>query len=147
MTHPRELERLRAERSLMPTAIEEMLRFASPLQMATERYACPGAAVGGIEIPRGDLVYVSLASANRDERQFAEAQRFDIARQPNRHLAFGLGIHHCLGAPLARLEGAIAFDQLLDRFGRIRLAIPEERLRWRKGVVLRGMESLPVRLA
>jgi cytochrome P450 len=146
MEHPFELERLRREPSILPTAIEEMLRFASPLQMATERYACPGAVAGNVSIPPGDLVYVSLASANRDESQFTDAQRFDISRYPNRHIAFGLGIHHCLGAPLARMEGETAFSLLLERFGRLRLAVPANQLRWRKGVVLRGMESLPVLL-
>jgi cytochrome P450 len=142
LTHPAELARLRNDRALLGSAIEEMLRYASPLQMATERYACPGAAAGGVSIPRGDLVYVSLAAANRDERQFEDPDRFDISRSPNPHLAFGLGIHHCLGAPLARLEGAIAIDALVSRFGEIRLTERPGKLRWRKGVVLRGLERL-----
>lgn len=146
LEHPTELRRLRDDRSLLGTAVEEMLRCASPLQMATERYACPGATAGEVAIPTGALVYVSLASANRDETQFADPAAFDISRTPNRHLAFGLGIHHCLGAPLARMEGAIAFDQILEHFGTLELAGPADGLRWRKGVVLRGLESLPMRV-
>jgi cytochrome P450 len=114
--------------------------------MATERYACPGAAAGDLDIPAGALVYVSLASANRDAAQFDDPAVFDISRTPNRHLAFGLGIHHCLGAPLARMEGAIAFDEILERFGTLELAEPADGLRWRKGVVLRGLERLPMRV-
>ena len=125
-----------------------MLRYSGPLQMATERYATANVTVAGIAIPRGALVYVVLASANRDEAAFSSAARFDIARQPNRHLAFGHGIHYCLGAPLARLEGQIAIRMLLERFGRIGLQATSLReLRWRRGLVLRGLEALPVWLS
>ena len=92
------------------------------------------------------MVYAVLASANRDERQFKHADTLDIAREPNRHLSFGLGIHYCLGAPLARLEGQIAIESLLSRARALRLAVPPEALRWRKGLVLRGLQALPVAL-
>jgi cytochrome P450 len=147
LEHPEEMERLRGDPKLIEPAVEEMLRYGSPLQMATERYTTADVEVGGVTIPRGALVYVVLASANRDDAAFAEAARFDVGRQPNRHLAFGHGIHYCLGAPLARLEGQIAIRMLLDRFGRIELEAPRTTLRWRRGLVLRGLESLPVTVA
>lgn len=144
LENPEQMERLRREPALIESAVEEMLRYGSPLQMATERYTTGEVNVGGTTIPRGALVYVVLASANRDDDALADATRFDIARQPNRHLAFGHGIHHCLGAPLARLEGQIAIRLLLDRFSTIELGAND--LTWRRGLVLRGVEALPVRL-
>jgi cytochrome P450 len=95
-------------------------------------------------IPRGETVFAVLASANRDPSQFPQPDTLDLSREPNRHLAFGLGIHYCLGAPLARLEGTIALAALLRRAPGIRLAVAGERLRWRRGDILRGLESLPV---
>ncbi len=145
LDHPEQLLRLRQDPSLIPSAVEEMLRYAGPLQMATERYATAAIEVAGVTIPRGALVYVALASANRDEAAFPDAAAFDVARTPNRHLAFGHGIHYCVGAPLARLEGEIAIRLLLERFGRISLASPN-RLQWRRGLVMRGLVALPVRL-
>lgn len=103
--------------------------------------------VAGVMISRGQLVFAVLASANRDERQFANPDAVDIAREPNRHLAFGLGIHYCLGAPLARLEGQIAFETLLRRTPALRLAVAPNALRWRRGLVLRGLAALPVHLS
>lgn len=123
-----------------------MLRYGSPLQFATERYATADVEIAGMRIPRGSLAYVVLAAANRDEETFVDAERFEIAREPNRHLAFGHGIHYCLGAPLARLEGQIANQMLLERFGSIDLK-PDVVLQWRRVLVLTGIESLPVQLA
>jgi cytochrome P450 PksS len=100
-----------------------------------------------VTIPRGALVYAVLSSANRDERQFPKPDMVDITREPNRHLAFGLGIHYCLGAPLARLEAQIAFETLLRRVPHLRLAVSADALRWRRGLVLRGLESLTVELS
>jgi cytochrome P450 PksS len=100
--------------------------------------------IEGVTIPRGGLTYAALASANRDERQFPHPDRLDLAREPNRHLAFGLGIHYCLGAPLARLEGQIAINTLLRRAPDLRLAVAPSALLWRKGLVLRGLAALPV---
>ncbi len=124
--------------------MEELLRYASPLETATERFAREDVTVAGVTIPRGALVFAVLASANRDERQFPDPDRLDIAREPNRHLSFGLGPHFCLGAPLARLEGQIAIATLLRRTADLHLADPAGSLRWRRGLVLRGVESLPV---
>lgn len=146
LDHPDERARLVEDPALLDAAVEELLRFAGPLVLATERYASEDIGVAGVTIPRGELVYVALASANRDEGQFPEPDRLDLAREPNRHVAFGHGIHFCLGAPLARLEARIAFGRLLSRFPRVGLAVARDRLRWRGGLVLRGLESLPVAL-
>ena len=149
LENPEQMARLRSEPQLIGKAIEEMLRYSSPLQLTTERYATAAVDVGGVTIPRGALVYVVLSAANRDDKTFPAADAFDVSRQPNRHLAFGHGVHYCLGAPLARLEGQIAIRLLLERFGRIELTHRARRplaLRWRRGLVLRGLESLPVDL-
>jgi cytochrome P450 len=137
-------ERLRCEPALIKPAVEELLRYASPLDTATERYAREDVTLAGVTIPQGSLVYAGIASANRDETQFHDADALDVARDPNRHLSFGLGIHFCLGAPLARIEGQIAFNALLQHTRQMHLAVPAESLKWRRGVVLRGMASLPV---
>ncbi|MEP6768382.1 MAG: cytochrome P450 [Acidobacteriota bacterium] len=146
LENPDQLEFLRADADLGPKAIEELLRFDGPLEFATERYAREGVEIRGATIPRGDLVYAVLASANRDERQFPDPDVLNLSRDPNRHLAFGLGVHFCLGAPLARLEGRIALTTLLRRAPDLCLAAPSTTLRRRPGLVLRGLESLPVLL-
>jgi cytochrome P450 PksS len=144
MKHPGQMERLRGDPSLAKSAVEELLRYESPLATATERFAREDIPIGGVVIPRGEMVYAVLASANRDPRQFPDPDTLDVAREPNRHLAFGLGIHYCLGAPLARLEGEIAITALLRRAPGLRLSVQPGELRWRRGLVLRGLESLPV---
>ncbi|MBC8078328.1 MAG: cytochrome P450 [Chloroflexales bacterium] len=141
---PQQREHLRAEPSRIKTAVEELLRYVSPVDMATERYAREDVEIAGATIPRGALVFGLLGSANRDERQFPNPDTLDIARDPNRHLAFGQGGHYCVGAPLARMEGQIAINTLLRRFPELRLAHAPERLRWRRGLVLRGLEALPL---
>jgi len=144
LRNPGQREKLRGDPSLGKTAVEELLRYESPLATATERFAREDIPIGGVVIPRGEMVYAVLASANRDPRQFPDPDTLDVAREPNRHLAFGLGIHYCLGAPLARLEGEIAIGALLRRTPGLRLVVPAERLRWRRGLVLRGLEAVPV---
>jgi cytochrome P450 len=104
-------------------------RYESPLATATERFAREDIVVAGVTIPRGGLVYAVLASANRDPRQFPDPDTLDLAREPNKHLAFGLGIHYCLGAPLARLEGEIAISTLLRRAPGLRLSVAPQALR------------------
>lgn len=146
LTHPAQMKMLQANSALMPSAVEELLRFESPLETATERYAREDLPLCGATIPRGALVFAVLASANRDERQFSQPDTLDLAREDNKHLAFRFGTHYCLGAPLARLEGRIALETLLRRFPDLRLARPAEKLRWRRGIVLRGLEELPVAL-
>lgn len=139
-----QMSKLRDNPLLIETSVEELLRYNGPLETATERYARTDTTVAGVIIPRGELVLAVLASANRDERQFKDADRLDLGREPNPHVAFGFGIHYCLGASLARLEGQIAIATLLRRIPNLKLSIPPETLRWRRGLVLRGLESLPV---
>jgi cytochrome P450 PksS len=113
--------------------------------MATERYAREDVEIAGTTIPRGGLVLAVLGSANRDGQRFEDPYALDLARDPNRHLAFGRdGVHHCLGAPLARMEGQIALNALLGRFPGARVAVAPETLRWRRGLFLRDLESLPL---
>jgi len=120
------------------------VRFTAPVETATERYARQDVTVAGVTIPRGELVLAGFASANRDETVFADPDRLDLARDPNPHLAFGKGIHYCVGAPLARLEGEVAIAALLRRAPGLRLAVPADRLAWRASAIVRGLESLPV---
>jgi cytochrome P450 PksS len=129
---------------LIKSAVEELLRYYSPVETATERYAREDVTIDGVTIPGGEMVYAVIASANRDEKQFPNADQLDIIREPNKHLTFGQGVHFCLGAPLARLEGQIAINTLLARKPKLRLSCPLKSLRWRRGLVLRGLEELPV---
>jgi cytochrome P450 PksS len=147
LQHPDQMARLRDAPSLLRPAVEELLRFASPVETATERFAREEVTIAGVTIPRGEMVGAVIASANRDERQFADPDRLDITREPNRHLSFGLGAHFCLGAALARLEGQIAIGTLLRRAPGLRLAVEPGALRWRPGLVLRGLKALPVEVS
>jgi len=144
--HPDQLARVRAEPELIGTTVEELLRLATPVDVATERYASQDLEVGGVAIPRGSLVLVAIVSANSDEAHFRAPECMDVGREENRHLAFGMGPHYCLGAPLARMEGRIALGSLVRRFPDLRLEVPPGDLRWRPGMNLRGLTSLPVRL-
>jgi cytochrome P450 PksS len=146
LEHSDQLARLRDEPDLIGYAVEELLRLATPVDVATERYAREDVEVAGVAIPRGPLVLVAIVSANADGGRFPDAERLDLARTENRHLALGLGPHYCLGAPLARLEGRIAIGSLVRRFPALRLAVRPEALRWRPGISLRGLTSLPVTL-
>jgi cytochrome P450 len=146
MLRPEALERLRASPGLEKTAVEELLRMTSPVEFATERYTREPVEYCGVKIPASERVHLVIGSANRDEAQFPDPDRMDLAREPNRHLAFGHGIHYCLGAPLARLESQVAIRALLDRCSELRLAVPEPQLRWRRSVFLRGLRTLPVQV-
>ena len=143
--HSGPLERLARAPELMPSAIEEMLRYDGPVQ-ATMRYIRQDTEIAGTTVAAGSLIFVLLAAANRDPAQFIEPETFDIARTPNDHLAFGEGIHFCIGAPLARMEGAIAIGSLLARYKRIRPA-PEAPLTYKGSFFLRGLASLPVEVS
>src|SRR5262249_3776771 len=121
LEHPDQMAKLRNDPALIRPAVEELLRYASPVETATERYAREDVTIAGVTIPRGEMVFAVIASANRDERQFANPDTLDITREPNKHLAFGLGAHFCLGAPLARLEGQLAINTLLRRVPDLRL--------------------------
>jgi cytochrome P450 len=145
LENPDQMEKLKEDPSLIGPAVEELLRYTSPVDMATERYAREDVEVAGTTIPRGELVLAVLGSANRDERHFENPDALDLARDPNRHLAFGRGgVHHCLGAPLARIEGQIAVGAFLRRFPEASLAVRPDSLRWRRGLFLRGLKRLPL---
>jgi cytochrome P450 len=146
LRHPEQLAELRGDRGMLALAIEELLRYDAPVPHSTFRYAVAPTDLGGVTIPAGAQVIISLAAANRDRGQFMEPEALDIDRVANRHLAFGHGIHHCLGAPLARMEGQLALGSLLARFPELRLAVPADQLRWGHGdgLVLRGLSELPV---
>ncbi|HEY1774572.1 MAG TPA: cytochrome P450 [Solirubrobacteraceae bacterium] len=140
LRQPDELERLRAEPDLMPSAVEELLRYESPSQH-TARLAPQGAVLGGYEIPEGAAVIAVMGAGNRDPERFPDPDRLDLAREDNRHLAFGWASHFCFGAPLARLEGVLAFEALLARFPRLSLA-PGHEITWRPNLGLRGLSEL-----
>ena len=140
-----QLELLARATELMPRAIEEMLRYDGPVQ-ATFRGALENVNLGGTEIEAGTGCFVILAAANRDPAQFAEPEKFDLAREPKDHVAFGEGIHFCIGAPLARLEGAIAIGELLRRFPRVRMKDPDMKPSYKGSFFLRGLVSLPMTL-
>jgi cytochrome P450 len=147
LRHPEQFAALRADPSLLHGAIEEFLRYEGPINTSTFRYTNQPTEIGGVEIPADEFVLVALAAANRDPERYPEPDRLDITRDAGGHVAFGYGIHYCLGAPLARLEGEIAFGALLARFPRLELAVPADDLRWRFGSLIRGLEQLPVRLS
>jgi cytochrome P450 len=146
LLNPGELGRLRGNPSLLGGAVEELLRYVNPVNHATYRFTAEPVDIGGTHIGPGEPVIIALSSADRDPSRFANPDRLDIGRDSSGHLAFGYGIHYCLGAPLARLEAEIAFGALLDRFGSMRLAVPAESLRWRPSTLIHGLEALPVRL-
>lgn len=144
LDHPDQLSALRADPSSAPGAIEELLRHEGPLNIGTYRYTTKPLRLGDVVIPAGEFVMVSFAAANRDSSRFADADRVDITRDTTGHLAFGYGVHHCLGASLARMEGEIAVTRLLDRFPRLAFAGDRKDLRWRSSTLMRGLETLPV---
>jgi cytochrome P450 len=146
LDNPEQLRLLTHQPALAGSAIEEFLRYVNPVQFGASRIALEDIKMSGITIEKSSVVVAMLSSANRDEAVFADPERLDIGRVPNRHLGFGLGIHFCLGAPLARMEGRIAFERLLQRFPNIRLAVPRDRIRWRASPVFRGLHALPVHL-
>jgi hypothetical protein len=141
LRHPAELERLRAAPGLIGSAVEELLRFDSPVQR-TARITNAEVEVGGKTLPAGAFVVTAIGAANRDPRHFPDPDRLDIGRTENRHIAFGFGIHFCLGAPLARVEGQLALGALMQRMPKLRLAGPD--LEWRESSTLRGLKALPV---
>ena len=148
LDHPDQLRLLQADLSLVPQAVEELVRFTAPVPHATFRITSEPLTVGGVEIPGHRQVLLCLAAANRDPSAFPDADQLDIRRTKRPHLGFGHGIHFCLGAPLARMEARVAFRTLLARFPHLRLAVPRADLAWTHGdgLVLRGLGSLPVTL-
>ncbi len=145
LQYPDQMDKLRRDPALIKTAVEELLRYTTPVVMSTERYAREAITLHDVTIPRGELVFGVIGSANRDETVFEKPETLDLAREPNKHLAFGQGVHYCLGAPLARLEAQIAINTLLRHMPHLRLKVSPESLRWRRSLVLRGLEALPVK--
>jgi len=145
LQHRDQWDRLASDPTISRTGVEELLRFVTPAETATERYARQDIDIAGTTVPRGELVLGVIASANRDERRFDNGEALDLGRSDNKHLSFGQGIHYCVGAPLSRLEGQIAFQTLVTRAPNLRLAVPADQLQWRSSLVLRGLKALPVR--
>ena len=141
LRHPDQLAKLRARLELMPSAVEEMLRFESPANVVARITRTP-VHISGVDIPAGELLYCLTGAANRDPAVFTNPQQFDIERTPNPHLSFGGGVHYCIGAPLARLEAAVAFEALLSRFPHLQLA--HSQVQWRSLINLRGLTALPL---
>ncbi|HCA84131.1 MAG TPA: cytochrome P450 [Streptomyces sp.] len=144
LQHPDSLVRLRNDPDLLDSALDELLRFESPVGIATFRYSTEALTLGGTEIPPGVPVLIAPGAANRDPRRFPDPDRLDLDRDANGHLAFGHGIHRCVGAPLARAEAQIALTTLFTRCDQLRLAVPAEDLQWRHTRLMRGLESFPV---
>ncbi|WP_405657361.1 cytochrome P450 [Streptomyces sp. RK9] len=149
LTHPEQRERLQrslaaGDTGLLETGVEELLRFDGPVELATWRFATEPLRIGGQDIAAGDPVLVVLAAADRDPARFPDPDLLDLSRSDNQHLGYGHGIHYCLGAPLARLEGQTALATLLRRLPDLQLAVDPAELRWRGGLIMRGLRTLPV---
>jgi cytochrome P450 len=144
LQHPDQFERLKEEPFLIGPAVEELLRYSSPFEKASERFAREDVRIGEVLIPKDEMVLVVIAAANRDPERFPDPDALDITRADNKHLAFGKGIHFCLGTPLARTEGQIAIGTLLRRMSDLRLKDPPEELTWRPGLLFRSLRRLPV---
>ncbi|MDX3387899.1 cytochrome P450 [Streptomyces niveiscabiei] len=149
LTHPDQRAELQksistGETALLETGVEELLRFDGPVELATWRFATEQLTLGDQRIAPGDPVLVVLAAADRDPARFEHPDTLDLARRDNQHLGYGHGIHYCLGAPLARLEGQTALATLLTRLPDLQLAVSPEELRWRGGLIMRGLRTLPV---
>ena len=143
LTHPEELAKLRQNPSLAKNAVEETLRYWAPVDFLGRRTVTEDFVLAGTPVAAGDIVGFAIAGANRDPARFADPDRYDISRaDANRHIAFGKGVHACLGAPLARAEGQIAFETLTRRYPDLRLAVPFEELQW--GTGLRGFREVPL---
>lgn len=144
--HPEQLERLRAHPELLDSAVEELLRYTSPVPCGVARIPREDVEIAGVRIPAGSQVLGMIISANRDEAVFREPDTLDLGRDPNPHIAFAYGAHYCLGSQLARLEARIALRELAARFRRIELAVPVEALRYKPTQSLRGLRQLPLRV-
>ena len=145
--HQRATEQQTQNRSDLEFAsVEEMLRYESPVSSTSMRWALEDVVLHGQVVPRGEMVLASLLAANRDPDVFENPDTFDIRRNPNKHMAFGYGIHYCLGAPLARMEGAIAINSLFQRFPNLQLATDVQSLEWGESLLISSMEAMPVQL-
>ena len=146
LTHPEQLERLRADASLLPAAIDELLRYDGPSGVGTFRFTTADISVGDTVIPAGEILALSWHSANRDSSHFADADRLDLGRRPTGSLAFGHGVHYCIAVPLAKMQIEVALARLFGRYPHVRLAVEPEELRWNSSALLRGLVALPVLL-
>jgi cytochrome P450 len=145
LLHPDQLGLLRDDPLLMPAAVSEFLRYDSPAAIATIRFTTEPVTIAGVTIPAEQILLISPAACNRDPAQFPEPGRLDLYRDASSHLAFGHGVHYCIGAQLARAEAEIALSSLLARFPKLRLATDPDDLQWRHTRLIRGLETLPVR--
>ncbi len=146
LRHPEALRRIMAGEAGWEEAIEELLRYDGPVESSTTRWVREDMEFHGHAFKQGDLIRIILSSANRDNAQFIDPDSFDLDRRDGKkHLAFGHGKHHCLGAPLARLEGRVALETLFRKRPSLHLAIPESQLEWNTGVLFRGLKTLPLR--
>lgn len=144
LEHPEQLKQLQDNPSLIQSAIEELLRFNGPVEFSTSRWAGEDLEFRGKAIQKGEVVIIALNSSNHDPAQFKDPEVLDITREKSAHLAFGKGIHLCLGAPLARLEGEIAISSLLRRFPEMKLGVDSDELEWRPGMIVRGVKEMPI---
>lgn len=146
LTHPDQLSRLRADPSLLPAAVDELLRYDGPSGVGTFRFSTAEIPIGGRVIPAGEILALSWHSANRDSNHFADADFLDLGRRPTGSLAFGHGVHYCIAVPLAKMQIEVALARLLGRYPDLRLAVEPEQLRWNSSALLRGLVALPVLL-
>ncbi|GAA4553209.1 cytochrome P450 [Pseudonocardia xishanensis] len=146
LTHPEQRAALAGKPELWPTAVEEFLRWDSPVTNTPARFASEDVEIAGTTIPEGAVVILGLSAANRDSARFAEADELDVTREDRGHLAFGYGLHHCLGAPLARIEGRVALETLFTRYPDLALTVDPADLAYRRSVLVHGVTELPVRL-
>ncbi|MEK6334082.1 MAG: cytochrome P450 [Acidobacteriota bacterium] len=142
--NPGQREVFQRDPAVVDSGIEELLRYTSPLDVASQRFTREDMTINSVKISQGELIVAMIGSANHDEAQFRNPEVLDLTRQPNKHVAFGQGAHFCLGAPLARMEGQIALTTLFRRFPDLRIAVKPEDLRWRRSLIVRGLEELPV---
>jgi cytochrome P450 len=144
LEHPAELEKLRADPSLIPSAIDELMRYDGPVGVATFRFTAEPVQIGDVTIPADQIVALSMLSAHRDETKFPDPNRLDVTRRPNGVLAFGHGPHFCIGQPLAKIQTEVGLTRLLARFPHLRLAADPKTLKWESSALLRGVITLPV---
>lgn len=144
MNNPEQFEQLKNNPELIHQTIDEMLRFSGPLEYGTQRYVVEDLEFKGVKMNKGDIVLVGLNASNHDPSVFEDPDEFDINREVNPHVAFGKGIHFCIGAPLARLEGEIAINSLIKRFPNMKLNVDKDELVWRPGMLIRGLEEVPL---
>ncbi|KQY94395.1 cytochrome P450 [Paenibacillus sp. Root52] len=144
LEHPEQKQLLIDEPNMIQATVEEVLRFNGPAEVSNVRWATEDIELDGHHIRQGDMMFVALSSANRDSRKFEEPDAFDITRKVNDHISFGKGVHYCLGAPLARLEGEIAIISLLQKLPEMKLNTGSHLLEWRTGMIIRGLKKLPI---